>query len=242
MRYFIFLFAWATLLPMKPCAQNGAYSEYVLVGKAQRIEDATKRFANETDGQGREIRWIAWDQQGNVTQAGERFFAVNGRVSEERIMSQQGTDTILYQYDFMLDGRLAHMLQGRKPEGRAEYHRYSYSSEGRTDSIFLGDTTLIRVERHRQDNGLPTKIQDFENNSTIIWSFDKRGNPTQETQISNGKQIHTQFKYHKNGQLASRMNDAELVQFAYDDKGRLLETTFLDEDSRVIERWVRVYE
>lgn len=242
MRIVAVLSAVFAIIPLCGFAQMSAYSEYVLKGNVQTIDAATKRYANVVDAKGREVSWIAWDLKGNVTQSGERFYAINGRVSEERIMHYDGRDTILYQYDFLLDGRLAKMLEGRKPEGRVCYHRYSYTSDSRMDSVWLGDTVLIRVETHRLDNNLPTKIQDFEHASTTIWTMDKKGLPIQEKKIENGREFITLLRYNKNGQLQSRANDLELIRYSYDPAGRLLETQFLDDDNRVVERWVRVYE
>lgn len=222
--------------------QGASYSEYILEGKAKTIEGAPKRYSNQTDSEGRIVSWIYWDEKGNVTEFGESFYNVKGLVSEQRIGTTLGTDTILFQYDYRTDGKLAKMLEGHKMDQFFYMHRYSYTDGIRTDSVFRGDTLLARIEESRISDGLMLKIRDFEKNETYTWTLDSNGNPVQETHSSEAKTFKTTQVFGKGNRLEERASDTELVRYKYDSLGRLEETRFLDENAQIIRKWVRVYE
>ena len=232
---------WASFAYAQP-PDSGSFTEYLADPKTGEPLAGGKVYTETVDQKGRLKSWSKWDFGGELLESGECFYNPKGLISEKRLRYAGGEDTILYQYDYQMDGRLAKMLEGRKPGDYVLMHHYSYTGETVTDSVMEGDTLLVTIIDSRASDQKVTKIRSFEENSTRTWVYDNQGKVTEELVTAFGVTNSTLLFYDKENRLKERANEGELLKYKYDNMGRLLETRAYDDHGKVVWLKVRVYE
>lgn len=245
MRNFITILTISCLWAAFASAQSpdsGSFSEYLADPKTGEPMEGGKIYSETVDQKGRLTKWSRWDFGGELLESGECFYNQNGLISEKRLRYAGGEDTILYQYDYRMDGKLAKMLEGRKPGDYVLMHHFSYSGQVITDSVMQGDTLLVTIIDSRANDHKTLKIRSFEENSTRSWEYNSAGNPVKEMVTAFAVTNTTLLIYDKNDRLKERAGEGELLRYKYDKIGRLIETRAFDDNRKVTWLKVRVYE